>query len=309
MRILVSGSRGLIGLALIPVLQRAGHEVGRLVRPGTPARPGDVTWDPDRGSIDDVMLEGVDGVVHLAGEPILGRWTAAKKHRIAASRLGGTALIAAALAQLTRRPRVLVCASGSGYYGDRGEELLTEASLPGRGFLAEVCRGWEEAAAPARAAGIRVVHVRTGLALSAHGGLLRPLLWPFRLGLGGPIGRGRRYWSWIAIDDLVDAYRFALETNGLGGAVNAGSPNPVTNAEFSRTLGRVLGRPALVPVPPLALRLIFGRDAADEAMLTGSRLVPARLLGTGFRFRHPELEGALRHVLGKSGRRPSAIGL
>jgi uncharacterized protein (TIGR01777 family) len=299
MRVLVSGSSGLIGSALIPTLQRAGHGVGRLVRTGTTARPGDVTWDPDRGSIDNALLEGVDGVVHLAGEPILGRWTAAKKHRIAASRLDGTALIAAALAQLTRRPRVLVCASGSGYYGDRGEELLTEASVPGRGFLAEVCRSWEEAAAPARAAGIRVVHVRTGLALSAHGGLLRPLLWPFRLGLGGPIGRGRRYWSWIAIDDLVEAYRFALETNGLAGAVNAGSPNPVTNAEFARTLGRVLGRPALLPVPPFALRLIFGRDAADEAMLTSARLVPARLLATGFRFRYPELEPAMRHVLGK----------
>jgi hypothetical protein len=194
---------------------------------------------------------------------------------------------------------VLVCASASGYYGDRGEELLTEESPSGRGFLAEVCRAWEAAAAPARAAGIRVVHVRTGLALSAHGGLLRPLLLPFRLGLGGPIGRGRQYWSWIAIDDLVDVFRFALETNGMGGAVNAGSPNPVTNAEFSRTLGRVLGRPSLVPVPPLALRLIFGRDAADEAMLTGARLVPARLLATGFRFRYPELEAALRHVLGR----------
>jgi uncharacterized protein (TIGR01777 family) len=299
MRILVSGARGLIGAALIPVLERAEHRVGRLVRPGTPDRPGDVTWDPDRDSIDRAALEGVDGVVHLAGEPILGRWTAAKKQRIAASRLGGTALIAAALAKLTRRPGVLVCASASGYYGDRGEELLTEESPSGRGFLAEVCRAWEAAAAPARAAGIRVVHVRTGLALSAHGGLLRPLLLPFRLGLGGPIGRGRQYWSWIAIDDLVDVFRFALETNGMGGAVNAGSPNPVTNAEFSRTLGRVLGRPALLPVPPLALRLIFGRDAADEAMLTGARLVPARLLATGFRFRYPELEAALRHVLGR----------
>ncbi len=296
MRVLVSGSRGLIGSALIPTLQLAGHDVGRLVRPGTPVRPGDVTWDPDRHSIDNAA-EGVDGVVHLAGEPILGRWTAAKKQRISASRVGGTALIATALANLTRRPRVLVCASASGYYGDRGEELLTEESPPGSGFLAELCGAWEEAAAPARAAGIRVVHVRTGLALSAHGGLLGPLLLPFRLGLGGPIGRGRQYWSWIAIDDLVDVFRFALETNGLGGAVNAAAPNPVTNAEFSRTLGRVLRRPALLPVPPFALRLLFGREAADEAMLSGARLVPARLLATGFRFRYPELEAALRHVL------------
>lgn len=298
MRVLVSGARGLIGAALMPVLERAGHRVARLVRPGATLLPGDVSWEPDRHSIDATGLEGVDAVVHLAGEPILGRWTAAKKQRISASRVEGTALIGAALASLTRRPRVLVCASASGYYGDRGEEPLTEESPSGHGFLAEVCRAWEAAAAPARAAGIRVVHVRTGLALSAHGGLLGPLLLPFRLGLGGPIGRGRQYWSWIAIDDLVDVFRFALETGGLGGAVNAAAPNPVTNAEFSRTLGRVLRRPVLLPVPPLALRVIFGRDAADEAMLTGTRLVPARLLATGFRFRYPELEGALRHVLG-----------
>lgn len=301
MRVLVSGSRGLIGTALLATLERAGYDVARLARPGTTLRPGDVPWDPDQNSIDRFALEHVDAVVHLAGEPILGRWTAAKKQRIKASRLGSTALIAGALANLTRRPRVLVCASASGYYGDRGEELLTEASAPGRGFLAEVCRAWEAAAEPARTAGIRVVHMRTGLALSAHGGLLRPLLLPFRLGLGGPIGRGRRYWSWIAIDDLVDAYRFALETDGLAGAVNVASPNPVMNAEFSRTLGRVLGRPSLVPVPPLALRLVFGRDAADEAMLTGARLVPGRLLAAGFRFRYPELESALRHVLTADG--------
>jgi uncharacterized protein (TIGR01777 family) len=292
MRVLVSGSRGLIGAALIPVLQQAGHDVAQLVRPGTAVRPGDVLWDIDRHSIDRAALDGFDAVVHLAGEPILGRWTTAKKRRIRTSRLGSTALVAEALASLPRRPRVLVCASASGYYGDRGDELLTEASPAGSGFLAEVCGAWEAAAAPARAAGIRVVHVRTGLALSAHGGLLRPMLLPFRLGVGGPIGRGRQYWSWIAIDDLVDAFRFALETSGLDGAVNAAAPNPVTNAEFSRILGRVLRRPALLPVPPLALRLIFGRDAANEAMLTGARLVPARLLAMGFRFRYPELEAA-----------------
>jgi len=297
MRILVSGATGLIGTALIPTLQRVGHDVARLVRPGTTVQPGDVTWDPDRRSIDSAALGGIDAIVHLAGEPILGRWTPAKKQRITTSRVGGTALIAETLAKLTRRPRVLVCASASGYYGDRGAELLTEESSSGRGFLAEVCRAWEAAAAPARAAGIRVVHVRTGLALSAHGGLLGPLLLPVRLGQGGPIGRGRQYWSWIAIDDLVGAFRFALETNSLDGAVNAVAPNPVTNAEFSRILGRVLGRPALVPVPPLALRLIFGRDAADEAMLSGARLVPTRLLASGFRFQYPELEAALRHVL------------
>ena len=300
MRVVVSGSRGLIGAALIPVLERAGHQVARLVRPGTGGRPGDVTWDPDRRQVDRVGIEDVDAVVHLAGEPILGRWTAAKKQRITESRVAGTALIAEALVGLARRPRVLVCASASGYYGDRGEELLSEDSPAGHGFLADVCRAWEAAAAPALRVGIRVVHVRTGLALSPHGGLLGPMLLPFRLGLGGPIGKGRQYWSWIALDDLVDVFRFALETDGLGGPVNAAAPNPVTNAEFTRALGRVLGRPALLPVPPFVLRLVFGRDAANEAMLTGARLVPARLLTTGFRFRFPELEGALRHVLNRN---------
>jgi uncharacterized protein (TIGR01777 family) len=297
MHVLVSGAGGLIGRSLVPALRGAGHQVSRLVRGAVGTRPGDIAWSPERGSLDAATLEGVDGVVHLAGEPILGRWTAAKRARIRDSRVAGTALLARTVAGLARQPRVMVCASASGYYGDRGDELLTEESAPGSGFLADVCREWEAAALPARAAGIRVVCVRTGLALSRSGGLLGTLLLPFRLGVGGPIGRGTRYWSWIAIDDLVEVFRFALESHNLSGAVNAVAPHPLTNGEFARALGRVLSRPALLPVPPAALRLVFGREAANEAMLASARLVPARLLGAGFRFRFPDLEGALRHVI------------
>lgn len=299
MRILVSGSGGLIGGALTPALEAGGHEIVRLTRApiAAGAAPRVPNWDPERRTIDRAALEGMDGVVHLAGEPILGRWTAAKKRRIADSRIVGTAVLAEALATLSRKPSVLVCASASGYYGDRGNELLTEDSMPGHGFLADVCRAWEAASEPARRAGIRVVHVRTGLVLSRAGGLLKTVLLPFRLGLGGPVGRGRAYWSWIAMDDLIQIYRFAIARNGLAGPVNAVAPNPVTNADFSRALASVLHRPAVLPVPPFALRLAFGHEAADEAMLAGARLVPARLLGHGFRFAFPDLEPALRHIL------------
>lgn len=297
MHVLVSGAGGLIGRSLVPALRTAGHRVSRLVRGGGGTGPGDIAWSSEHGTIDAAALEGVDGVVHLAGEPILGRWTAVRRARIRDSRVAGTALLARAIAGLVRKPRVLVCASASGYYGDRGGELLTEESAPGTGFLADVCREWEAAALPARAAGIRVAYLRTGLALARDGGLLGTLLLPFRLGLGGPIGRGGRYWSWIAIDDLVEVFRFALESHNLSGAVNTVAPHPVTNAEFARVLGRVLSRPALLPVPPAALRLVFGREAANEAMLASARLVPARLLAAGFRFRFPDLDGALRHVI------------
>lgn len=297
MRVIVSGASGLIGSALVPALRAAGHEVGRLVRGRAAPSTGDVAWSPAEDRIDAARLEGVDAVVHLSGEPIFGRWTAAKRARIRDSRVNSTALLARALAGLARRPRVMVFSTGSGFYGDRGDEPLTDASGGGTGFLADVCREWEAAADPAIAAGVRVVYLRTGLVLDRRGGLLGPLLLPFRLGLGGPIGRGRRYWSWIAIDDLLDVFRFVLDSTDLSGPANTASPNPVTNGEFARTLGRVLSRPAVIPVPPLALRLVFGREAANEALLTSARLVPARLLAAGFQFRFPDLEGALRHVL------------
>ncbi len=298
MRILVSGSSGLIGSALTRALAGGSHPVMRLVRDTVPRGGSRLAWNPGRQTIDRAGLEGFDAVVHLAGEPILGRWTAAKKQRIHDSRVLGTRLLAEALATLDRRPSVLVCAAAAGYYGDRGDEMLSEQSAAGRGFLADVCRAWESAADPARQGGIRVVHMRTGLVLARAGGLLKTLLLPFQLGLGGPIGRGRSYWSWIALDDLGAVYRFAIARDGLSGAVNAAAPNPATNAEFARTLGIVLRRPAVLPVPPIALRLIFGREAAQDAMLSGARVVPARLLEAGFKFQYPELEPALRHELG-----------
>lgn len=298
MRVLISGSSGLIGSALSRSLVDARHTVVRLVRGPVSGDATTVSWDPERQTIDRSGLEGCDAVVHLAGEPLLGRWTADKKRRIADSRVRGTKLIAEALASLTRRPGVLVCASAAGYYGNRGDEMLTEESTPGRGFLAEVVRAWESAADPARQVGIRVVHVRTGLVLARGGGLLKILLLPFQLGLGGPIGSGRSYWSWIALEDLIAAYRFAIARESISGAINAAAPNPVTNREFARTLGAVLGRPAVLPVPPVALRFVFGREAADD-MLSGFRLQPTRLQAAGFRFQFPDLEPALRHELGR----------
>lgn len=296
MRVLVSGSSGLIGGALVRALAVGGHTVVPLTRGSASDDGRAVAWDPARQTVDIAGLEGFDAVIHLAGEPLLGRWTAAKKRRIADSRVLGTRLLAEALAALEAKPRVLVCASGADYYGD-GDTPRTEASPPGRGFLAELCQAWEDAAEPARRAGIRTVHVRTGLALAAQGGVLKTLLLPFRLGLGGPIGRGRQYWSWIALDDVVAAYRFALARESVAGPINATAPNPVTNAEFVRTLGRVLHRPTVIPVPPITLELLFGREAARETMLSGTRMVPARLLEAGFKFQYPELEPALRHVL------------
>lgn len=302
MRILVSGASGLIGSALLPALAAAGNDVGRLVRPGGSPVRGDVAWDPANADhwINRSALEGVDAVVHLAGESIFGRWTARKKHRIARSRVGGTTLLAEALAGLERRPRVLVSSSGAHFYGDRGTELLTEASTPGVGFLAETCRAWEAAAQPAAQAGIRVVHLRSGIVLSPAGGVLRVMLPPFRLGLGGPIGRGRAFWSWIALPDMIRVIRYAIETEALTGPLNTATPNPITNADFTRILARVLHRPAGIPVPPFALRLVFGTQAADEMMLSSTRLAPERLLSSGFRFDYPELELALQAVLGKA---------
>lgn len=299
MRILVSGSSGLVGRALIPALGEAGHAVGRLVRPGAPLRPGDVAWAPAQGTIDREALEGADAVVHLAGESIFGRWSAGKKRRIVESRVPATAGLAEALASLARRPRVLVSASGAHFYGDRGSEVLTEDSPAGQGFLAETCRAWEAAAQPAVRAGIRVVQLRSGIVLSRHGGVLGVMLLPFRLGLGGPLGRGTAYWSWISLPDTVRMIRFAIETESLQGPVNAATPNPVTNAEFSATLARALHRPAWFRVPPVALRLLFTREAADELMLSSTRLAPARLAASGFEFRYPELESALQAVLAR----------
>jgi uncharacterized protein (TIGR01777 family) len=296
-KVLVSGASGLVGRALVQSLRRQGHQV-RCLRRGS-AGGGDVAWDPEVGALDPGALEGLDGVVHLAGENIAaGRWTPTRKARILSSRVQGTGLLAQTLARLAQPPSVLVCASAVGYYGDRGGEELTEASPPGQGFLAQVCRAWEEAAAPARAAGIRAAHLRFGMVLSARGGALSRMLLPFRLGLGGRMGSGKQWMSWICLEDAVRAILHLLEHPDLSGPFNAVSPHPCTNAEFARTLGKVLRRPALFPAPAWALRLALG-EMAEELLLSSARALPVRLLESGFRFEHPELEKALRHLLGR----------
>ena len=296
MKVLVTGSTGFIGSALVAALAAAGHQVTRLVR--RPAAAGEVRWDPAAGNIDAGGLEGHDAVVHLAGESITGRWTAAKKQRIRESRVNGTRLLAEALPKLSRRPRTLVCASAIGYYGDRGEEKLREDSPPGKGFLAEACVAWEAAAKPAADAGLRVVHLRIGVVLHPAGGALKQMLLPFKLGLGGVIGSGRQYMSWIALDDLIGIFQHALANDSLRGPANAVVPNPVTNREFTQTLGKVLSRPTIFPMPAFAARLAFG-EMADELLLSSARVEPAKLSASGYRFAYPQLEAALRHLLGK----------
>lgn len=297
MKIAVTGSRGLIGSALVPFLTAGGHHVTRLVRgPSSPG--GDVGWDPAHGLRDPARLEGLDGVVHLAGENIAGRWTAARKAEIRRSRVEGTEHLCESLARLERPPKVLVSASAIGYYGDRGDEILREESPPGHDFLAEVSRAWEAATGPAARAGIRVVNLRFGVVLSPAGGALQKMLLPFKLGAGGRVGSGRQFWSWIALDDAVGTIHHALVTEALAGPVNATSPAPLTNAEFTRTLARVLRRPALFPMPAAAARLAFG-EMADALLLASARVIPARLQAAGYRYRFPDLEGALRHLLGR----------
>ena len=299
MKILVSGSTGLVGKALVSSLTGAGHQVTRLVRSRSGGGEKDIYWDPATGSLDSSRLEGLDGVVHLAGESIAeGRWTVEKKARIRNSRVKGTQLLADALAQRVQRPRTLICASAIGYYGDRGAEILREDSRPGSGFLPDVCREWEAATKPAAESGIRVVNLRTGLVLSSSGGALPKMLPPFKLGAGGKLGTGQQFMSWISIDDLVGAIQHALEKNSLSGPVNAVSPHPVTNLEFTKTLGRVLSRPTIFPMPAFAVRLMFG-EMGEDLLLASARVEPARLAGSGYLFRYPVLEGALRHVLRK----------
>ena len=298
----VTGASGLVGSALVTGLTSAGHRVVRVVRgAGAASVAGQrlARWDPESGALEPSALAGADAVVHLAGESVAGgRWTEAKKRRIRSSRVDVTRRLAEALLRLERPPRLLVSASAVGYYGDRGSEILREDSAPGPGFLAEVCREWEAATDPAARAGIRVVRLRIGMVLSRRGGALGAMLTPFRLGAGGPVGSGVQWVSWIAIDDLVGAILHALATESLAGPVNAVAPEPVTNRELARTLGRVLRRPALLPLPAVAARLLFGQ-MADELLLASARVEPARLRATGFTFRHARLEDALRHELGR----------
>ncbi|MDP9071617.1 MAG: TIGR01777 family oxidoreductase [Actinomycetota bacterium] len=298
MRVLVSGSRGLIGSALVSSLRSGGHEVRRLVR--GEATSDDVAWDPRGGTIDGAALEGTEAVVHLAGEGIAAkRWSRAHKREIRDSRVQGTRLLAEALARLDPTPGVLVSASGINVYGStRGEEALTEESAPGEGFLAGVCREWEAATAPAAEAGIRVVTIRSGIVLSPSGGALKKQLPLFKLGLGGNLGSGWQFTSWISVDDEVGAIEHALATPALRGPLNLTAPNPVRNAQFTKTLGRVLNRPTFLAVPRFALAVVLGREMAAE-LLGSLRVLPARLEASGYAFRHPELEAALRHLLGR----------
>jgi hypothetical protein len=295
MRVVVAGASGLIGSALVPALREAGHDVVRLVRRAATA-PDEARWDPAAGVLDTDALGNVDAFVNVAGATIDARWTSRRRRDIVNSRVLTTRLLAEAAAAAAHRP-VLVCSSAMGIYGpDRGDEELTEESSHGTGFLAGVVEAWEAAADPAREAGLRVVHLRTAHVLSRRGGLLGRMLLPFRLGLGGRIGSGRQWWSWIVIDDAVAGYRLALEGD-LEGPVHLASPNPVTNAEFVDALGRALRRPTLLPTPTPALWAMFGGEALHEAVLAGARLVPARLRAAGFEWQEPELDGALRRAL------------
>lgn len=294
MRVAVSGSTGLIGGALVERLRHERHTVLRLVRSGK-ADAGDVAWDPEAGTIDAAALEGADAVVHLAGENVGSRWTAEKKRRIRDSRVKGTRLISETICRLARRPRVLVQAAATGIYGDRGDEVLTEASAPGTGFLAEVGRDWEGASGHAESAGIRVVRLRFGVVLTAKGGAVQRLLLPFRMGVGGRIGSGRQWMPWISLDDAVEVVMRAIRDERLRGAVNAVAASS-RNEDFTDALARALRRPALFPVPGFGLRALFGQ-MADEALLSSQRAEPARLREIGHVFHHPTLDTAIAAAL------------
>jgi hypothetical protein len=295
--IVVAGSSGLIGTALVAALEADGTSVVRLLRPESPPADNGAPWDPVAGTIDAEALEGADAVVNLAGVGVADhRWTDAHKAAVLETRVRTTALLAETLPTLTKPPAVFVSGSGSDYYGDRGDDILDEDSGPGAGFLADVCRQWEAAAHPAASAGIRCVQTRSSIVLSPKGGALGKLLLPFRMGVGGRMGSGRQWWSWISIHDEVEAVRHVIRTPALSGPVNLTSPYPVRNEEFAATLGRVLRRPAILPVPRFALRVALG-DFADEGLLGSKRLLPRRLEDSGFVFRHPEFEPALRALL------------
>lgn len=301
MRIAITGSSGLIGSTLVAGLSQAGHAITRVVRKQSPSAANDVPqvlWDPAGGQIDAAGFEGHDAVIHLAGANIAdARWTDEFKRHIRESRVQGTAVLSEALAQLARPPRVLLSASAVGYYGSRSpDERVDESSPPGDSFLARVCDEWEQAAAPARRAGIRVVPMRFGTVLAPHGGALAKMLPVFRRGLGGKVGSGRQMMSWIAMDDIVPAVLHVLSRDDFDGPVNFVSPNPVSNAQFTRALGHALGRPTLIGMPALAARLLFG-EMADELLLAGAAVVPKRLLDSGYTFRSPDLEPALVRML------------
>lgn len=295
MNVLISGASGLIGGHLVPRLERAGHHLFRLVR-RKPSSPMERQWNPDE-RVDPIVLDRINSVIHLAGENIgEGRWTEEKKRRIRESRVQGTRRLAEAIAEAPAPPKSLVCASAIGFYGDRGDATLDEGSSVGAGFLPEVCREWEAAADPARSRGVRVAHVRLGVVLSSEGGALAKMLLPFKMGVGGVIGSGKQYWSCISIDEAAAVFQYVAENDAVSGPVNAVCPEPVTNHDFTKTLGRILGRPTVFPLPAFMARLALGQ-MADDLILSSARVVPAKLTAVGYPFAHPNLESSLRAAL------------
>jgi uncharacterized protein len=293
-RILISGASGLIGSALVPTLESHGHEVSRLVRRPT-GNGNELPWDPMH-EVSGALVSGFDVVIHLSGESVAGRWTAEKKRRIRESRVVSTRNLTRALAKAESPPRTFICASAIGYYGNRGDEVLDEESPPGTGFLTEVCREWEAATEPAVSAGIRAVNLRFGIVLSRHGGALKEMLLPFRLGLGGKIGSGRQWYSWIHVADVLGAVMHVLTAPAIVGPVNMTAPSPVINAEFTRALASALKRPAFFAVPTFAAKLAFG-EFAEEGLLASARVIPKKLEANGFEFQYPELERAIEELL------------
>ncbi|HEX9725949.1 MAG TPA: TIGR01777 family oxidoreductase [Vicinamibacteria bacterium] len=297
MKIAVTGATGLIGSALSEKLRKEGNEVLVLSRRKGLSSPYTVVpWDPKGGELDARPLEGIDAMVHLAGESIAKRWTPAQKERIRASRVEGTRLLVDGLRRLSKRPSVMVGSSAVGFYGNRGDEDLDETSGPGTGYLTEVCQAWEAETARASELGMRVVSLRTGIVLSTKGGALAQMLPPFKLGLGGPVGSGKQWMSWIHIDDVVGGFRFALQQANLSGVANLTAPEPARNADFTKALGRALGRPAFLPAPGFALKLVFG-EMAQDLLLDGQKVLPRRLESVGYRFQHTNLDEALSDVL------------
>jgi uncharacterized protein (TIGR01777 family) len=294
--VLISGASGFVGTHLTKFLLEKGYKVKKLTRSLQDNTDDQIHWNPERGEIDIEALKDLDAVVHLAGENIAGRWTEKKKAKIEESRVEGTELLSESLAKLNVKPEVLIAASAIGIYGNRGDEVLTEESASGEGFLADVGIKWENATKSAQEAGIRVCNPRIGLVLGMDGGALQKMLMPFKLGLGGKIGEGKQYWSWIAIDDLVEIVYYLLNNKDLEGPVNAVSPNPATNNEFTSALGRALNRPTIFPLPAFVARGLLG-EMADETMLSSTRVKPQKLLDSGYKFKYPELEQALNSIL------------
>ncbi|QDT01387.1 TIGR01777 family oxidoreductase [Adhaeretor mobilis] len=298
--IIITGASGLVGSALVNALENDGHKVIRAVRREVKDSARELHWDPNKGEIDAVRFEDADAVIHLAGEGIAdSRWSDAVKQRILHSRTKGTLLIAETIANCQNKPHTLACASAIGYYGDRGDSVLTEQSDPGEGFLPDVCQQWEASCEPARDAGIRVANMRIGVVLSPKGGALAKMLTPFKMGVGGVLGNGQQYFSWIALDDLVAGIVHVINTPTLSGPVNMTAPNPVTNHKYTKTLGSVLGRPTFLPMPAFVARLAFG-EMADALLLASTRVKPTVLSDTGYHFEYPELEPALEHLLNET---------